>query len=130
MGPAGVVAIMGNHRDWTASRFLDAFETLLEAHSRGYRRDYRRTAFATELAPLPWIEATTVHTQRWARRLAPEALGGLLLSSSITQRAIEALGGARFHAALDRMIADALAPDGTLEFPYVAEIHLARKRRA
>ena len=129
LGPAGVIAIMGNHRDWAASRFLDAFESVLEAHSPGYRRDYRRTDFAAELARLSWVADSAVHAHRWARRLPPEALGGLLLSSSITQRAIATLGETRFQAALDRMIADALEPDGRLEFPYVAEIHLARKRR-
>jgi SAM-dependent methyltransferase len=128
--PFGVVAIMGNHRDWTASRFLDRFEALLEAHSPGYHRDYRRLDFAAELARLPWIEATEIGRHRWTRRLTHDALAGLLLSSSITQRAIATLGEARFRDTLDRMIAEAADADGRVEFPYVAEIHLARKRRA
>ncbi len=129
LGPAGVVAIMANNRDWAASRFLDRFESLLEAHSPNYHRDYRRLDFAGELARLPWVEETTIARHRWARQLTPDELLGLLLSSSITQRARDALGGDRFDAEVQRMIADTIGADGTIAFPYVAEIHLARKRR-
>jgi SAM-dependent methyltransferase len=129
LGRAGVVAIMANNRDWTASRFLDRYEALLEAHAAGYHRDYRRIAFADELALLPWVEATATHRHRWTRRLTPDSLTGLLSSSSLAQRAVAALGADPFRATVDRLIAEAVDADGLIEFPYVAEIHLARRRR-
>jgi len=129
LGRAGVVAIMANNRDWTASRFLERYEALLEAHSAGYHRDYRRIDFAGELALLPWIETTAIHRHLWTRRLTRDALTGLLLSSSLAQRAIAALGEDQFRVATDRLIAEAVDTDGLIEFPYVAEIHLARRRR-
>jgi SAM-dependent methyltransferase len=125
---AGVVAIMANNRDWTASRFLDRYEALLEAHSAGYHRDYRRIDFAGELARLPWVKDTAIGRHRWTRRLTPDALTGLLLSSSLAQRAIAALGVDQFRATTDALIAEAVDADGLIEFPYVAEIHLARRR--
>ncbi len=119
---------MGNHRDWRASPFLERFEALLEAHSPGYHRDYRRIDFAGELAALPWVAATEIARHGWTRRLTRDDLSGLILSSSITQRAIAAIGATQFHAAVDAMIAAALDAEAQLEFPYVSEIHLARKR--
>jgi SAM-dependent methyltransferase len=130
LGPAGVVAIMANNRDWTASEFLARYEALLEAHSAGYHRALRSIDFADEFLRLPWVEASTTHRHRWARRLAPEALDGLLRSSSIAQRAVAAIGADRFLAAIRQMIAEAADADGMVEIPYVSEIHLARKRRA
>jgi SAM-dependent methyltransferase len=130
LGPAGVLAFMANNRDWTASPFLDRYEALLEAHEKGYRRDYRGVDFAAEFARLPWVEATAVHRHRWSRRLAPAELEGLLLSSSVARRAAAAMGEDRFAAAVDRLIADAVEADGRIAFPYVGEIQLARKRRA
>jgi SAM-dependent methyltransferase len=130
LGPAGVLAFMANNRDWTASAFLDRYEALLEAHSSGYRRDYRGVDFVGEFARLPWIEATAIHRHRWSRRLAPAELEGLLLSSSLAQRAAAAMGGDRFAAAVAELIAEAAGPDGRIEFPYVGDIQLARKRRA
>jgi SAM-dependent methyltransferase len=128
LGPGGVLALMANNRDWTASAFLDRSEALLEAHSAGYRRDYRGIDFTVELAPLAWVETTAIHRHRWSRRLAPVAVTGLLLSSSLAQRAAVTLGEERFAAAVDRLIADAVDADGRVEFPYVSEIQLARKR--
>lgn len=129
LGPAGVIAIMANNRDWTASEFLDRYEALLEEHSSGYRREFRSIDFSGELTRLPWIETSATRGHRWARRLAPDALTGLLLSSSVAQRALAAIGANRFQAAIRQMIAETVDADGLVEIPYVAEIHLARKRR-
>lgn len=129
LGPAGVIAIMANNRDWTTSGFLDRYEALLEEHSSGYCREFRSIDFADELQRLRWVEASATRRLRWARRLAPEELTGLLLSSSVAQRAVAAIGEDRFHATTQQMIAEAVDADGLVEIPYVAEIHLARKRR-
>jgi SAM-dependent methyltransferase len=130
LGPAGVVAIMANNRDWAASTFLDRYEALLEAHSPDYCREHLRIDFTDELTRLPWVEASSTRQHRWARRLAPEALPGLLLSSSLAQRAVAAIGEDHFLAAVRETVAEAVEPDGLVTYPYVAEIHLARKRRA
>jgi SAM-dependent methyltransferase len=128
LGPAGVVAIMGNHRNWAASPFLDHYEGLLEAHSPGYRRDYRAVDYADELRRLSWVETSITHRHAWARRLPPDTVIGLLLASSISQQAAAAIGEERLLAAI-RPTIDEAAADGLVEFPYVAEIHLARKKR-
>jgi SAM-dependent methyltransferase len=130
LGPAGVVAIMANNRDWAASAFLDRYEAFLEAHAPRYQRDFRGIDFTGELARLPWVESSIRHQHRWARRLAPAAMTGLLLSSSIAQRAIAAIGEDRFLASISEMVAAAVEPDGLIALPYASEIHLARKRRA
>ena len=129
LGPAGVVSIMGNHRNWAISPLLDRYEGLLEAHSPGYRRDYRTIDYAAELRRLPWVEISIAHRHAWARRLPPDAVIGLLLASSISQQAVAAVGEERLLAAIRPAIDGALEADGSVEFPYVAEIHLARKKR-
>jgi ubiquinone/menaquinone biosynthesis C-methylase UbiE len=130
LGPAGVIAIMANNRDWTASRFLDRYETLLEAHSPGYRRGYRGIDFSAEFASLPWVGATATSSHRWVRRLAADVILGLFMSSSLAQRANETMGEDRFATTIRQMVEEAAETDGLVEFPYVSEIHMARKRRA
>ena len=129
LGPAGVIAIMGNHRNWAASPFLDRYEGLLETHSPGYRRDYRTIDYADELRRSPWVETSIGHRHAWARRLPPDAVTRLLLASSISQQAVAAIGDERMLADIRPTIERAVAADGLVEFPYVAEIHLARKKR-
>src|SRR5262249_27228598 len=52
----------------------------------------------------------------------------VLLASSIGQQAVAAIGEERLLAAIRPAIDGAVAADGLVEFPYVAEIHLARKK--
>ena len=130
LGPGGVLAIVANHRNWSAAAYLERYETLLERHAPGYRRKFRRRAFVAELARLPWVAATATSTHRWSRRLTTAELLGLMRSSSIARAAAESLGEAGFRTALATLIAEAVEADGRITLPYVAEIHLARRRAA
>jgi SAM-dependent methyltransferase len=127
--PAGVIAIMCNNRDWTDSTFLARYEAFLETHSEGYRRDHRSTDFTAEFMRLSWAETGSPFQCLWERRLRLEDIKGLLLSSSIAQRALEKVGEDYFLAKLSQMVAGAVEADGLVKFPYLTEIHMARKRR-
>jgi len=128
LGPAGVIAIMANNRDWAQSAFFDRYEAFLEAHSPGYNRRYRSIDFDDELARLTWIGASVTCRHRWARRVTRDQIVGLLLSSSLAQRALAAIGADNFFATLSEMIDPAVEADGLVHFPYVTEIHLGRRR--
>jgi SAM-dependent methyltransferase len=127
--PAGVIAIMFNNRDWTASSFLARYETFLETHSAGYRSDHRSTDFTAEFARLSWAEPGSSYQYRWERRLPLEDVKGLLLSSSVAQRVVGKIGENCFLATISEMVVEAVDADGLVRFPYLAEIHMARKRR-
>ncbi|TJZ59014.1 methyltransferase domain-containing protein [Streptomyces piniterrae] len=126
LNPGGVVAILQNNRDFSASAFLDAYEGLLEELSPGYSRHYRSFDFAAELREVfaPGGGAVEVATADWSRSMAAEDFIGMAKSSTQVQRGLAAHG----EVFLDRLMAlvDSHARDGAVALPYHSELFTAR----
>ena len=125
LGADGVLAIMQNNRDATASAFLDAYESLLEAMSPGYSRDYRSFDIADEVASV--FARTAVHVVTWARRMTKDAFAGMVNSSTQAQRAVAAHGDSFFREL--RALLDQFAPTDEIDVPYRSELFLGKERR-
>jgi SAM-dependent methyltransferase len=123
---SGVVAIIQNNRDFTASPFLDAYESVLEEFSPGYSRKYRDFDFAGELREYLAESGTTVEvaTADWSTSLAIAEFVGMLKSSTQAQRAITAHG----QVFLDRLSAllDEHAEGNMVTIPYRSELFTAQ----
>ncbi|URM90322.1 methyltransferase domain-containing protein [Streptomyces sp. MRC013] len=124
--PGGVVAIIQNNRDFSASAFLDAYESLLEELSPGYGRHYRSLDFASELREAFSSSGSEVEvaTADWTRPMAAEDFIGFAKSSTQVQRGLVAHG----EVLLDRLAALVAAheEDGELAVPYRSELFTAR----
>lgn len=120
LGPTGVLAVAQSNRDVGTSPFLDAYESLLERRSPGYRRDYRSFDIEAELSavfPVTQASATT-----WARELSKPAFVGMARSSTQVQRALAAHGHA-FLEELDYLL-DQWFPDGPAVVAYRSELYI------
>jgi SAM-dependent methyltransferase len=123
LNPGGTVAILQNNRDFTASAFLDAYETLLEELSPGYDRNYRSYDFAAELREV-FGDTVEVATADWSTPMATRDFIGMAKSSTQVQRGLAAHG----DLLLDRLAAlvAAHAQDGAVAIPYHSELFTAR----
>ncbi|MEZ0090326.1 trans-aconitate 2-methyltransferase [Streptacidiphilus sp. EB129] len=94
LNPGGLVAVIQNNRDFTASPFLNTYEVLLEEFSPGYSRSYRDFDFAAELAEGFAGTGARVETATavWVKRMHPDEFIGMSRSSTQAQRAIAAHG--------------------------------------
>ncbi|MFF4183034.1 class I SAM-dependent methyltransferase [Streptomyces sp. NPDC001691] len=127
LNPGGQLAIIQNNRDFGASSFLDAYESLLEELSPGYSRHYRAFDFAAELreAFAPGGGTVEVRTADWTTTMAADDFVGMAKSSTQVQRGIAAHG----EALLDRLrdlINQHADSDGVLRMPYHSELFTAR----
>ena len=127
--PGGLLVFLNNNRDWRGDRFLAAYESLIEASSPSYRRDYRAVDFQAELGRVLWADHVERHVVEWRRPISPVDFIGLALSSSNVRHAAESVGRDLFLAKLNVLISGALRADGLLHIAYASEIVLARKRR-
>ena len=125
--PRGVLAILQNNRNVAASRFLDAYESLLEELSPDYSRDYRDFDFAGELEAAFGPDGGTVEVAvvNWTRTMPLDHFTGMVGSSSQAQRALRAHG----TIFLDRVMKlfRAFAPDGLLTLPYRSELFIGQR---
>ncbi|EJF85026.1 hypothetical protein MCW_00912 [Cardidatus Bartonella washoeensis 085-0475] len=90
----GVMAVMQNNRDFKHSKFLDAYETLLEKMSPNYSRYYRNFDFLQEMSDSFGVnpEKIAFHTHNWTMTISSEAFIGMSYSSTQAQRAIASHG--------------------------------------
>ncbi|WP_304451478.1 class I SAM-dependent methyltransferase [Nocardiopsis sp. YSL2] len=126
LAPGGTVAVLSNDRDWTASAFADAHESLLEQYGDGYRRDYRGFDTLGELAAREGLAEAAESTGRWVRELDPDEYLGMALSSTKTAAVVRAIGPERTRAALTGLVAEHF-PDGVVRIPYLTRLYLARR---
>ncbi|RKS05114.1 methyltransferase family protein [Nocardiopsis sp. Huas11] len=126
LAPGGTVAVLSNDRDWTASAFADAHETLLEEYGEGYRRDYRDFDTLGELAAQEGLAEATESTGRWVRELDLDGYLGMALSSTKMAAVVRAIGPERTRAALTEL-AERHFPDGVVRVPYLTRLRLARR---
>lgn len=127
LAPGGLLAVMQNNRDHTASVFLDAYESLLEAHSPGYGRGYRDFDIEAEIATKfePSGGRVDTHVARWARAVRVEDFVRMSSSSTQVQRAIVEEGEGFLD--LVRDLCTEHARDGSLEVAYVSELFLGTR---
>ncbi|WP_405977508.1 class I SAM-dependent methyltransferase [Streptomyces sp. NBC_00158] len=127
LNPGGRVAIIQNNRDFGASPFLDAYETLLEELSPGYGRHYRAFDFAAELREVfgPAGGTVEVRTADWTTTVAAGDFVGMAKSSTQVQRGIEAHGDLLLDLLRD-LVRRHTDEQGSLVIPYHSELFTAR----
>lgn len=122
--PGGVLAVIQNNRDFTASAFLDAYERLLEEHSPGYSRNYRDFDIKAELAdgfrPSGGLVRTSV--EQWTRSLEVDDFVHMASSSTQVQRAVKKEG--ENFLDLVKELCEQHARDGAIDIPYRSELFL------
>jgi SAM-dependent methyltransferase len=124
----GVLAILQNNRDWTASEFLDDYETLLEETSPGYTRHYRSFDIEAELARLPWGAGDPIIERvRWARRMSVGDFIEMSSSSTRVQAALKA-DAQGFRQKVLALCARHVV-EGLLDIPYTSELFAQTKAR-
>jgi SAM-dependent methyltransferase len=123
---SGVIAIIQNNRHFTASPFLDAYESVLEEFSPGYGRRYRDFDVAGDLREhLSKLGATVeVAIVDWSTTLSTAEFVGMVKTSTQAQRAITAHG----QVFLDRVGALLYehAEGGRVAVPYHSELFTAQ----
>lgn len=124
--PGGTVAVLNNDRDWTASAFVDAHESLMEEYGDHYRRDYRAYDTVAEMEAREGLSNATEFATAWTRELDTAGFVGSALSSSRMAAVVRNIGEERTRAALTELVA-AHFPDGNVRVPYVTRLHLARR---
>ncbi|WP_150238762.1 class I SAM-dependent methyltransferase [Nocardiopsis quinghaiensis] len=124
--PGGTVAVLSNDRDWTASAFVDAYESLMEEHGDDYRRDYRVFDTVGEMEAQDGLADAVEFTAAWTRELDPDGLVGTALSSSKMAAVVRAIGEERTRAAVTALAAEHF-PDGNVRVPHVTRLFLARR---
>ncbi|MFE3459647.1 class I SAM-dependent methyltransferase [Nocardiopsis aegyptia] len=126
LAPGGTVAVLNNDRDWTASAFVDAHESLLEEHGDDYRRDYRGFDMVGELAAREELAEAAEYTGRWVRELDLDGYLGMALSSTKMAAVVRAIGLEATRATLTDLVAEHF-PDGVVRVPYLTRLYVARR---
>lgn len=124
LAPGGVVAVLNNDRDWTASAYLDAYESFMEEHGDSYRRDYRAFDTVGEMCAQEGLAEAGEFTASWERELDPEGVLGMAMSSSKMAAVIGRLGEERTREILTALVREHF-PDGRVRIPYVTRLYTA-----
>ncbi len=127
LAPGGLLAVVQNNRDHTASEFLDAYEALLERHSPGHTRDYRDFDIAGELAAGfdPTGGHVGVSVLTWRRRVDVADFVSMAASSTQVRRAVDREGEGFLD--LVRALCEDHVRDGALEVAYRSELFLGNR---
>lgn len=120
--PGGVIAILQNNREFSASVFLEEYEGLLETYSPGYSRDYRSFDITKELAEVFGREQTAFESALWVR---PMLIADFLdmARSSIQVRAAVAAEPQFLDKV--RELAHKHSDSGSVDIPYKSELYTA-----
>ncbi|WP_438484868.1 class I SAM-dependent methyltransferase [Streptomyces sp. S186] len=126
LNPEGVVAIIQNNRNYGASSFLDAYESLLEEVSPGYSRHYRDFDFKAELTEVfgPQEGVIEVTTADWEMPMPRTAFVGMAKSSTQVQRGISTHGDVVVERIAE--LVDRFSEGDTLSIPYRSELFTAQ----
>lgn len=125
----GRLVILQNIRRWWDSEWLNAYEDLHETSAEGYRRGtfptfdgrYRALNVAAELSAHDKVSSVTTDDFEWCTALSDADFVNFSLSSTITQRAVAAIGEAAYRARLTQLI-QAHSRDGILLIDYVTRV--------
>lgn len=135
--PGGRLAILQNIRRWWHSEWLAAYEDLHESTVEGYRRgtfpsfsgQYLALDAAAELSAHGYAASVVTRDFEWRTVLSEQDFVRFSLSSTITQRAVAALGE---EAYVDRLtkLTGAYSQDGLLPIDYVTRVVVATRADA
>src|SRR5262249_13811534 len=133
----GELMVLQNIRRWWEDQFLADYETLHESAVEGYRRHtypsrnggYEEIDVEGELRARPDFEGVSARDFPWSRSMSKDVFVDFSLSSSITQRAVVAMGEGAYLRALDRLLEQHADSAGMVEVPYVNRVTSARPRR-
>ena len=126
LAPGGVVAVLNNDRDWTASAYVDAYESLMEEHGDSYRRDYRAFDIVGEMSVQERLTEVAESTTSWVRELDPDGVLGMAMSSSKMAAVVRNIGEERTREILDALAREHFS-DGRVRIPYVTRLYTARR---
>lgn len=129
LGQSGRLVILQNIRRWWASEWLNAYEDLHESTVDGYRRgtfpsfdgQYRALDVAAELSARNEVASVTSSDFEWRTVLSEADFVSFSLSSTITQRAVAAIGEAAYRKRLMQLI-QSHSQDGILPIDYVTRV--------
>lgn len=127
--PGGRVVVIQNIRRWWQSEWLAAYEALLEATVEGYTRGtypafdgkYRALDVAAELSELAQVSSVTTRDVEWHTALSEQDFVSFSLSSTITQRAVAAIGEEAYLERLKHLLG-IYSQDGILPIDYVTRV--------
>ena len=132
--PDGELVVLQNIRRWWQDRFLADYEALHEASVEGYRRGrypnrrgtYDEIDVEAELLARPDFGDVGVRDFNWRRAMSSDQFIDFSLSSSITQRAVAAMGEQAYLDALRRLLEQWDGGTGMIEIPYLTRVTSAR----
>jgi SAM-dependent methyltransferase len=126
----GELVVIQNIRRWWEDPFLAGYEALHEAAVAGYRRGryparhggYDELDVARELATLPDFGNVRVSDFHWSRSMTHEEFVDFSHSSSITQRAVQAMGQQPYLQALRRLLDQHARTQGVVDVAYLTRV--------
>jgi ubiquinone/menaquinone biosynthesis C-methylase UbiE len=130
----GRLVILQNIRRWWDSDWLAAYEDLHESTVDNYRRgtfpapegQYRALDVAAELSAHGQVSSVATQDFEWRTTLSEKDFVSFSLSSTITQRAIAAIGEAAYLERLARLM-DAHSDGGILPIDYATRVVTATR---
>jgi SAM-dependent methyltransferase len=131
--PDGELLVYQNIRRWWQSAFLADYETLHEAAVEGYHRGrypaghggFDELDVAGELGPRADFGGVEVREFNWSQQMSIDEFIDFSQSSSITQRAITAMGSEAYLDAL-RALLMRHATNGLVEISYLTKVTSAK----
>jgi SAM-dependent methyltransferase len=126
----GTLALLQNNRDWQQSKFLDAYEALLESAGTGYCRSYRDFDYASELRTVTGLEVVPPVIVAWERKLTVEEFIGMSLSSTKVKAVVLTLGEQRAVSRIRELAERYSDSKAIVRVPYQSELYLARRTSA
>jgi SAM-dependent methyltransferase len=132
----GELLVLQNIRRWWDDKFLADYETLHESAVAGYCRGrypsrsggYDEIDVETELRSRPDFCDVKANDIAWSRTMSRDDFVDFSLSSSITQRAVAAMGEGAYLQTLRQMLELHADDAGVVEIPYVTRLTSARPR--
>ncbi len=116
----GTLVIIENNREFEASAFMSAYESLIEKHNNTYSRHYRRFDYAKEMQNAGFSH-TKLQRFPWVRLMSQQEFVELAKSSSKVQAAIRASDG-QFLTDLQAILALHYKTEGAVTIEYTTQV--------
>ncbi len=124
LSPNGNLVIIQNNRDYTAGKFLQEYETLLETWSPGYSRTYRNIDIESEISP--YFDKIDKYFFEWEDSKTPSQFIAMSKSSTQSQRALKN-NKSEYSEGLQRLVDKWKDKNNLLNIPYITEVFIATK---
>lgn len=123
----GSLGLIENNRDWRASPFLAAYETLLETYGDDYQRDYRRFDLEAELLPVRELVFERQLSASHVMTMAPSSFVAWSFTSTKMQDCIRNRGEKRIRGALAVLMERYFGRETAVEIPYSSVLIIAAR---